>query len=511
MAMRALSGTLRRSSPGQPSAGIRGQSVMMASVPPSSSSGQGSSIRDLLANASSTEEEIERLLKATVRDDDVERFMDPSATSSHTTSLEPALSLRRPRGLANLGNTCFLNAAVQALGHCTPLAAYLLQGLFVADLNEANPLGTGCVIAMVFAALLHELFALRPASRSSISGYSQEDLPEAPFPPFDFLLAIAKFHPFLASGEMHDAQELFAWILGALHEDLNRVRLKSSNGAVGGTAINGEQLTEKGEERYAAEAWKQHLQSDRSVIVDLFQGQLRSQLRCPECGAVSVTFDPFLHLSLPLPAGRGPVQLADAMSLFCREEALDGDNAWQCEKCRQRVPALKKLDLWKLPPLLMIHLKRFEWVEERCGGIPYYHVRKLNCMVDLPLEGLDMSSLVAERSPQKAQLMYDLCAVVNHIGDNAEEGHYIATCRRPDGWYVFDDAYAYPLPSAEAVVCDHNYMLLFERRGTPQEPIAIREQRASEPSTWPHIVDVDWSFLSGSATDDMMAVSADTD
>lgn len=85
-----------------------------------------------------------------------------------------------------------------------------------------------------FAALLHEMFSLRSASvstfDSSVSGSSHIDdllrdgnMPARPFPPLDFLVAVAKFHPFLATGEMHDAQELLAWLIDALHEDLNRV------------------------------------------------------------------------------------------------------------------------------------------------------------------------------------------------------------------------------------------------------------------------------------------------
>merc|ERR1719499_851993 len=111
------------------------------------------------------------------------------------------------------------------------------------DLNEANPLGTGCVLTMVFAALMHELFALRPSSppppHSPIGsdssagrvGISPETSfgPPPPFPPFDFLMAVAQFHPFLATGEMHDAQELLAWLLDALNEDLNRVRKRPTS------------------------------------------------------------------------------------------------------------------------------------------------------------------------------------------------------------------------------------------------------------------------------------------
>lgn len=49
------------------------------------------------------------------------------------------------------------------------------------------------------------------------------------------------------------------------------------------------------------QAWENHLRRNRSIVVDLFHGQLRSQVKCKTCGHVSARFDPFNFLSLPLP------------------------------------------------------------------------------------------------------------------------------------------------------------------------------------------------------------------
>ena len=51
----------------------------------------------------------------------------------------------------------------------------------------------------------------------------------------------------------------------------------------------------------AKEAWDNYLKRNDSIIVDIFHGLLKSTLVCPECNKVSVTFDPFCYLSLPLP------------------------------------------------------------------------------------------------------------------------------------------------------------------------------------------------------------------
>lgn len=65
-----------------------------------------------------------------------------------------------------------------------------------------------------------------------------------------------------------------------------------------------------------------------------------------------------MYLSLPIP-DRDEVSLMDCVNEYLKEETLDGENQWFCEKCKVKVDAIKKIDLWKLPTILIIHLKRF--------------------------------------------------------------------------------------------------------------------------------------------------------
>nr|XP_006821984.1 PREDICTED: uncharacterized protein LOC100369578 [Saccoglossus kowalevskii] len=53
----------------------------------------------------------------------------------------------------------------------------------------------------------------------------------------------------------------------------------------------------------AEKEWHKYLQRNRSVIIDTFQGQFKSTVICSSCDHVSVTFEPFMYLSLPLPHG----------------------------------------------------------------------------------------------------------------------------------------------------------------------------------------------------------------
>jgi len=49
------------------------------------------------------------------------------------------------------------------------------------------------------------------------------------------------------------------------------------------------------------EAWNKHVYRNESIILDLFHGQYKSTLVCSMCSRVSITFDPFLMVSLPIP------------------------------------------------------------------------------------------------------------------------------------------------------------------------------------------------------------------
>ena len=86
--------------------------------------------------------------------------------------------------------------------------------------------------------------------------------------------------------DQHDSQELLAFLLDGLHEDLNRVHKKPY---VEIPDANG-----RPDELVAAESWKIYLMRNKSIIVDLFQGQLKSTLCCKKCGFESVKFDPFM-------------------------------------------------------------------------------------------------------------------------------------------------------------------------------------------------------------------------
>ncbi|TXT15799.1 hypothetical protein VHUM_00302 [Vanrija humicola] len=185
-------------------------------------------------------------------------------------------------GLNNLGNTCFLASATQCLSNTNVLAEYFLSGVYREELNPDNPLGMHGQVAEAFGEVIENL---------------HNSAPHSSFSPRRLKATCSRFAPQFAGYGQHDTQEFLAFLLDGLHEDLNRIKKKPYIEMPDWKPGGGDrELIEHGKI-----CWDGYKKRNDSVIVDLFQGQLQSTLVCPECHKESITMDPFMYLTVPLP------------------------------------------------------------------------------------------------------------------------------------------------------------------------------------------------------------------
>jgi len=266
-------------------------------------------------------------------------------------------------GLSNLGNTCFMNSAIQCLASTVPLAEFFLSGEYRKDLNRSNPLGTGGVLAEEFAALVRQLWS---TSQGTVA-------------PRRFKYQVSRYAPQFSGYGQHDAQEWITFLLDGLHEDLNRVRRKPY------IPLDPDQDVPPDE------AWRYHKARNDSVIVDLFHGQYRSRVQCPECDKISVTHDPFMYLSLPLPG---------------RRERLVTIRLWTLDDMQNRKPP-QCLDL-RIPRRANIRMLKERL--QQVAGIDADDIAVVDC--GAASLALDTSCLVAARRRiEKASDVEELAAI----------------------------------------------------------------------------------------------------
>jgi len=159
------------------------------------------------------------------------------------------------------------------------------------------------------------------------------------------------------------------------------------------------------------------------------------------------------------------ISIMDCIAKYCEKEQLDETEMWYCNKCKEHVRAWKKFDLYRTPPILIIHLKRFHFSSTT-------HRRdKIDTLIDFPLEGLDLRNVVKNWSEKQQgeggnehEPIYDCYAVSNHFG-GLGGGHYTAYAKGVDGsWCNFDDSRVTTGVDESEVVSSAAYCLYYKRK-----------------------------------------------
>ncbi|KAI8942031.1 hypothetical protein NX059_000137 [Plenodomus lindquistii] len=187
-------------------------------------------------------------------------------------------------GLTNLGNTCYMNSALQCLRSVEELSMYFLNSKWKEEINVDNPIGHKGAIAKVYANLLTQIYDVGNSSS---------------FAPKNFKQTLGRANGLFSGYGQQDSQEFVSWLVDALHEDLNRVHVKPYRE---NPDSDDNTFKDPNAIRQLGETYRDnHRARNDSVAMDLFSGFYKNTMVCPECDKVSITFDPYSQLTLQLP------------------------------------------------------------------------------------------------------------------------------------------------------------------------------------------------------------------
>ena len=333
----------------------------------------------------------------------------------------------KPCGLANLGNTCFLNSCIQVL-------------VSISELHKIPPPNTkpdeaDTKLFTEFHSLAKMLSAAPPNSIISPNRfvYSTQEF------------ARQKRREIFTGWAQNDITEFLLFIIECMHNSISRSVKVNLKGTPGNT-----------QDDLAVQCFsmvKEHYSKDYSEIMDLCFGVYVSRiLSVDETITHSLKPEFFFILDLPIPPqSKNPkIHLYDCFDEFIKTEHLYGENAWMNETTKQLEDIHKHILFWSFPDILVIALKRFSADGQAKNGV----------FVDFPIQSLDLSKYVSGYNANS--YVYNLVGVCNHMG-GVMGGHYTAFSTRDNvNWWHFNDTQV-DLVSPAQIISPMAYCLFYRK------------------------------------------------
>jgi ubiquitin carboxyl-terminal hydrolase 9/13 len=226
---------------------------------------------------------------------------------------------------------------------------------------------------------------------------------------------------------MHqDAHECLNFALNQIVEDLEKHEKESLQ--------HSSDLASNGKSDLSSESSVAATSSNPRWVHELFEGTMSSEIKCLTCQKTSSREEAYLDLSVDLGLYSS---VTSCLLKFSEEEMLNERNKFHCDSCNGLQEAEKRMKIKKTPKILALHLKRFTYTED------LQRLQKLHHRVAYPYY-LRLSNLTDESVDQDK--LYELYAVVVHIGMSPYQGHYVSIIKSPDsGWLLFDDENVEPV------------------------------------------------------------------
>jgi ubiquitin C-terminal hydrolase len=326
------------------------------------------------------------------------------------------------KGLTNIGNTCYMNSALQCLLHLPHLSSE----------NEKLSLDITKRSVKADFNLMKEWLSLYQGM------WSEDEVRLLNTKPIfiEFLRRCKKEKIFFESFAQNDAQEFFTLMIDFLHNSIKRkVRIE----------ISGEPKNDYDYMKIESiKSWKNFFESNYSYIIQTFYSRLISSTVCPECEYSTNNHEPLSTITLTLDNSFKTIY--DSLDEYIEEKSLDSENQWKCDKCKNMVCPKKKVLFWELSDVIILCIKQF-----RNG-------RKINHHLDFP-EFLEMGRYCINNNNVK----YSLSGICIHSG-SLNGGHYYAMCKnyKDDLWNIHNDS-SVQSTTIEKVLKENPYCLVYIR------------------------------------------------
>ncbi|KAI2206211.1 hypothetical protein LOZ16_005204 [Ophidiomyces ophidiicola] len=352
-----------------------------------------------------------------------------------------------PRGLVNTGNMCYMNSILQVLVFCVPFYNFLdrISRRAAHAFKSELPLLDAMIMFMrefrvIDSAVSTEQLRLR-LKPNELEQFGPSLIPEHVY---QVIRHLPRFRD-MRRGHQQDAQEFLGFLFEELHEEC-LLAVKSSNtpsdvptpSDLDDLSITNtsEGWLEVGHKQKPAVTRSSGHIATESPITKIFGGKIRSEFRVPR-NKISVTLEPYQSLQLDI--GSPQVNnIIDALKGLTRPETMHGDFS---SSRGPRVSATKQIFIESLPPVLILHLKRFQYDNVTKGTQKIWKKVGYPLELEIPKEVFPQSRRNMFAAQGSGLPKYRLTGVIYHHGKSASGGHYTVELRRQDGreWIRIDD------------------------------------------------------------------------
>ena len=318
-------------------------------------------------------------------------------------------------GLKNIGETCYINSILQCLSQTQKLTNYFLNKFKYNENDNKKKVSNAFYIVL-----------------KSLWDYKNNN---TPYGPYTFKKVIGEENPLFKGEEQQDSKDFYIFLLEKIHQELNIIKntgkninnnINDKNDINKNSEINKDKIYEIFENNYK--------NNNNSIISKLFYGITEKKIYCKECNFIKYSYEKFYFFDFRLDLvniyfGRksnSDLNIFECFYYYQREENIKGKNKTICNFCKNNAKSYNSLKIYSLPIYLVIILNRD-------------HGNSYRCKVTYP-EILDLNDFVIQK--EEMGILYDLYAIVCHLGPDENSGHFFSYCRHRinNKWYLYNDS-----------------------------------------------------------------------